>query len=59
MRVFEQAITHPGVRFAVVWGVSDSNLPVYDLDHGREVIGYEPQDRSEAPAPETVIRPSV
>ena len=46
IRVFEQAITHPGVKFEVVFGVSDSDWPLYDLDHGRKVIGYDPQDRS-------------
>jgi hypothetical protein len=49
VRVFEQAIIHPGVTFEIVFGVSDSNWPLYDLDHGRRVIGYYPQDRSEVP----------
>ena len=49
LRVFEQALVHPGVTFAVVFGVSDSNWPLYDLDHGRRVIGYYPQDRSFVP----------
>lgn len=47
VRCFEQAITHPDVRFEIVYGVSDSNWPLYDLEHGRQVIGYDPQDRSE------------
>lgn len=49
VRLFEQAITYPGVEFEVVFGVSDSDWPLYDLDHGRKVIGYDPQDRSEVP----------
>ena len=49
VRVFERALVHPGVSFAVVFGVSDSNWPLYDLDHGRRVIGYYPQDRSFVP----------
>ena len=49
VRVFERAIVHPGVRYEVVFGVSDSNWPMYDLDHGRRVLGYEPQDRAEVP----------
>lgn len=49
VRVFEQAITHPGVKFAVVFGVSASNWPLYDLEHGRRVIGYVPQDVSFVP----------
>ena len=49
VRVFEQAIIHPKVEYEVVFGVSDSNLPMYDLEHGRRAIGYDPQDRSEVP----------
>ncbi len=49
VRVFEQAITYPGVKFEIVFGVSDSDWLLYDLDHGRRVIGYDPQDRSEVP----------
>ncbi|MEE2658910.1 MAG: NAD(P)-dependent oxidoreductase [Candidatus Latescibacterota bacterium] len=52
VHLFEQAITHPGVKYEVVFGVSDSDWPLYDLDHGREVIGYHPQDRSHVPEEE-------
>ena len=52
VRLFECAITLPGVRYEVVFGVSDSNWPMYDLDHGRQAIGYDPQDRSEIPEDE-------
>ena len=44
VRVFERAITHPDVQFEVVFGVSASNWPLYDLEHGKRAIGYEPQD---------------
>ena len=44
VRVFEQALTHPGVKFEIVFGVSGSNWPLYDMEHGKRVIGYEPQD---------------
>ncbi|MDP6702329.1 MAG: NAD(P)-dependent oxidoreductase, partial [Candidatus Latescibacteria bacterium] len=30
VRVFEQALTHPGVKFEIVFGVSGSNWPLYD-----------------------------
>ncbi len=49
VRLFEQAITHPGIKFEIVFGVSDSDWPLYDLEHGRRVIGYYPQDRSRVP----------
>jgi len=46
VRVFERAVIEPGVSFEIVFGVSDSSWPLYDLDHGREAIGYHPQDKS-------------
>ncbi len=46
IRVFERAVIHPGVKFEVVFGVSDSTWPLYDLDHGRLAIEYYPQDKS-------------
>lgn len=49
VRLFEQAILHPGVKFEIVFGVSDSDWPLYDLEHGRQAIGYRPQDRSHVP----------
>jgi uronate dehydrogenase len=48
VRVFEQAVTHPGVKFEIVFGVSDSTRwKLYDLDHGRRVLGYYPQDKTD------------
>jgi len=47
VRVFEQALTHPGVKFEIVFGVSGSNWPLYDMEHGKRAIGYEPQDYAE------------
>ena len=47
VRVFERAVIHPGVKFEIVFGVSDSTWPLYDLEHGRQAIGYEPRDKSE------------
>ena len=49
VRVFEQALTHPGVKFEIVFGVSGSNWPLYDMEHGKRAIGYEPQDFAEVP----------
>ena len=49
VRVFEQAVIHPNVTYEIVYGVSDSNWPLYDLDHGRKSIGYYPQQKSNVP----------
>ena len=46
VRVFERAVVHPGVKYEIVFGVSDSSWELLDLDHGRRVINYFPQDRS-------------
>ena len=54
VRVFEQAITHPGVRYEAVFAVSDNDWPLYDLEHGRQAINYHPQDRSHVPEEERV-----
>jgi nucleoside-diphosphate-sugar epimerase len=43
VQVFERAVIHPDVRYEVVFGVSGGDWPLYDLEHGRRVIGYEPQ----------------
>jgi len=47
VRVFEQALTHPGVKFEIVFGVSGSNWPLYDMEHSKQAIGYQPQDYAE------------
>jgi hypothetical protein len=39
-------------RFEVVWGVSDSNWPLYDIAHGERAIGYKPEQRSVVPESE-------
>ena len=44
------------VRFHKVFAVSDSNWPMYDLDHGRAAIGYFPSQKSVVP--ESVWRPA-
>ena len=49
VRVFEQAITHPGVKWELVYGVSNSNVARFDIEHGRRAIGYYPQDSSTVP----------
>ena len=49
VRVFAQAIIHPGVKYEVVFGVSDSDWLLYALEAGRKSIAYDPQARSEVP----------
>ena len=49
VRVFERAAIQPDVKFEIVFGVSVSNWPMYDLDHGRKAIGYDPQDFADVP----------
>ena len=44
--VFERAVIHPGVKYEIVYGVSNSKLSRFDIDHGRNAIGYDPQDWS-------------
>lgn len=46
VRLFERCISHQGVRFEIVFGVSDSTYELYDLEHGRRVLDFHPRDRS-------------
>ena len=46
VRVFERAVVHPGVGYEVVFGVSGGDWPLYDLEHGRRAIGYEPEKKA-------------
>jgi len=52
VHLFEQCLIHPGVKYEVVFGVSDSDWELYDMDHGRQVIGYYPKDKSIVPEDE-------
>ncbi len=47
--VFEAAINHSGGTHERVFGVSDSDWPLYDVEHGRKAIGYHPQAKSIVP----------
>ena len=40
VELFERAIVHPGVKYEIVFCVSDSSWNLYDLEHGRNAIGY-------------------
>lgn len=46
VRVFERAVIQPEIEYEVVFGVSGGDWPLYDLEHGRRVIGYEPENPS-------------
>ena len=50
VRLFEAAVCHEDVTCEIVFGVSDSDWALYDVDHGRSVIGYDPQDVSHVAA---------
>jgi NAD+ dependent glucose-6-phosphate dehydrogenase len=47
VRLFERCISHPGVSYEIVFGVSNSTYELYDLEHGRRVLDFHPQDRSD------------
>ncbi len=47
VRLFDAALTAKDIGHERVFGVSDSNWPLYDIEHGRKAIGYDPQQRSE------------
>ena len=37
----------PSVRFDIFYGMSNNDYRGTDIEHARQVIGYEPQDRAE------------
>lgn len=43
-RLFTRAVEAPDVEFGVVNGFSKEGASRYDLEPGRRLIGYEPQD---------------
>ena len=47
-QVFEKSVTCPDVAYEVVFGVSGSHIPMYDLEHGRKAIGYFPEQGFDA-----------
>jgi uronate dehydrogenase len=47
VQLFELALTRPGVEFEIVSGMSKNPRCRFDLDHAREVLGYEPVDSEE------------
>ncbi|MBM3934914.1 MAG: NAD(P)-dependent oxidoreductase [SAR202 cluster bacterium] len=50
--VFEAAIKYRGGKHERVFGVSDSNWLLYDVENGRKTIGYYPKDKSIVPESE-------
>jgi len=42
--LIERAIEAEGVRFAVVYGISDNPRQFWDIGHARRVLGYAPTD---------------
>ena len=47
-----RACVQGSVRFEVVWGVSGSNWPLYDLAGTERAIGYVPEQVSHVPEDE-------
>ncbi|SFR96463.1 Nucleoside-diphosphate-sugar epimerase [Halomicrobium zhouii] len=46
-QMVERCFTDDSVEFDVFYGVSDNDRRWFDVDHAREVLGYEPEDNGE------------
>ena len=47
-QLVERCINAPdSLRFDLFYGMSDNRYSWVDIDHPRQVVGYEPQDRAE------------
>jgi uronate dehydrogenase len=51
-RLVRSAIEAPGIRYEIVYGISNNTRRWWDLTRAREVLGYEPQDDAERYAAE-------
>ncbi len=47
VQLFDLALSRPGLRYEIVYGVSDNPRCRFDLEHTRQVLGYAPQDAEE------------
>ena len=48
VQIIERSINaDPSVRFDIFYGMSNNDYRGTDIEHARQVIGYEPQDRAE------------
>ena len=44
-QIVERAIDAPrSVRFAIVHGMSKNDLRIWDIETGRQIIGFDPED---------------
>lgn len=57
-RLVRCAIEAPGIRYEIVYGISNNTRRFWDLGRARVVLGYEPQDDAEAYAAELLQGPS-
>lgn len=46
-QMVERALLDTTVKFGVFYGVSGNDRRWFDIDHARDVLGYDPQDNSE------------
>ena len=44
VHLFERCIVQPGIKYEIVFGVSNNRPCLYDIEHAREVLGYNPVD---------------
>lgn len=45
VQLAEKSLQAEHVKYDIFYGISNNPNHFYDLEHAREVIGYEPQDR--------------
>ena len=53
VQLVEKALRVEGIAYDVFYGVSDNKWRFWDISHGKEVIGYDPQDDAEEHRPKT------
>jgi len=51
VQLFEKCVETESVSYDVFYGVSNNTWRFWDISHGKEVIGYDPQDNAESHRP--------
>ena len=45
VHLFEQCLIQPGIKYEIIYGVSNCCPTRYDLGYARKILGYNPKDR--------------
>lgn len=47
VQLYDKALIQPGIKFEIIYGASKSSKCIFDMNHTKEVLGYEASDCEE------------